>query len=1091
MNMIAENLSICVSEREMLIGELDRCPCTMAYDSAKLLREMNDPDFAKIREFCLIMSFRFGAVSFSNYSKGDMKFKERVFPHRVGLSITSLDLVCVIEDKEYFSQLCDEYAIRVCLLLCLEVIFMGKLMVKEVDDTLMRLVESLEAWNAFPWGEHICMQLYDEIMNVVDNHKSEHLEGLHKSRKYVPTYTLGGFVWSFKVCILESFEMGNHWWNKLSEAIPREDFILEKEFMRRLLEEERLLLEEERLFKEKKRVRLEDQRRLKLKQECELQVKKRWGEDYRKRSYTFINSDHMKQAMPRCAPKKRSGSVGRSTIFRSAKIWTYILVNPANFDHIDLWVDYMWHVRPHNASWAMVSSYLVQLLLQNSKPLWYVNGEMYPIAWTEADKSGVVTLYDSGGLYDLELKDWYIETRDYLKLLNVFDKKGIEKSTYHVTFKIAERVPKQGVSLVTVGFGCWDKSLLDVVGIIVAQVYVNIALIKWDTMSMDDLYNNLKVYELEVTWMYSSSSSTQNMAFVSCLNNNTSNTNGVVNTAQAVNTAHGVSTTSTQVNDAYFTNIDNLNDMEEMDLRWKMAMLTMRARRVIRQRKGLIMHAWLSHLQVLTQSSTPYTGNFMPPTPDLSFTGLDEFVNKHIVENCKAKSSKEEPKFWSTAMAKTINGKAHLHAEVDGKKIIVTESPVRRDLRLADEEGIDCLPDSTIFEQGALMGKPIRKDTQVPQPSGPTEYVADEVVHKELGDSLVRVATTASSLEEEQDNGGSLRCQETIWDTIAQNRFESIYKHFNDSLLTRGNTLRSNEDSLKLDELMTLCTTLQNKVLDLKKTTTTQRNEIASLKRRVKKLEKKNKSRTHRLKRLYKVGLTARVESFGNEESLGEDASKQERRINAIDVFVAWKDENVVEDVVDVAQVSTTATTVTITTEEITLAQALEALKTSKPKVKWIVFQEPAKIDVDHRLDEKLQAQEQEELFDAEKATLFLQLLEKKRKHFVAKRAEEKRNKPPTKAHQRKITRTYLKNMEGYKLKYLKLKEFDSIQEMFDIAFKMVNTFEYFRTELVKGKEKRAGEELAQKITKKQKVEDDKEKAELKQLMETILDEKK
>ncbi|GKE94930.1 hypothetical protein Tco_1579785, partial [Tanacetum coccineum] len=40
----------------------------------------------------------------------------------------------------------------------------------------------------------------------------------------------------------------------------------------------------------------------------------------------------------------------------------------------------------------------------------------------------------------------------------------------------------------------------------------------------------------------------------------------------------------------------------------------------------------------------PYTGNVMPPTPDLSFTGLDEFVNKLVVENCKAISSKEEPK---------------------------------------------------------------------------------------------------------------------------------------------------------------------------------------------------------------------------------------------------------------------------------------------------------------------------------------------------------------------------------------------------------------------------------------------------------------
>nr|GFA74079.1 hypothetical protein [Tanacetum cinerariifolium] len=64
---------------------------------------------------------------------------------------------------------------------------------------------------------------------------------------------------------------------------------------------------------------------------------------------------------------------------------------------------------------------------------------------------------------------------------------------------------------------------------------------------------------------------------------------------------------------------------------------------------------------------------------------------------------------------------------------------------------------------------------------------------------------------------------------------------------------------------------------------TTQHNEIAIWKRRVKKLEYKNRSRTYRLKRLYKVGLTARVESSDDEESLGEDASKQGRRIDVID----------------------------------------------------------------------------------------------------------------------------------------------------------------------------------------------------------------
>nr|GEZ68163.1 hypothetical protein [Tanacetum cinerariifolium] len=145
-----------------------------------------------------------------------------------------------------------------------------------------------------------------------------------------------------------------------------------------------------------------------------------------------------------------------------------------------------------------------------------------------------------------------------------------------------------------------------------------------------------------------------------------------------------------------------------------------------------------------------------------------------------------------------------------------------------------------------------------------------EAVHKELGDRLVRVATTASSLEAEQDSGGGPRCQEALRDTIAQTRFENVSKYSNDLLLTK----------------------------------TTQSNEIASLKRRVKKLEKRNRSRTHKLKRLYKVGLTARVESSDDEESLGEAASKQKRRIDVINpnkdiTIVSVQDNAVMFDVND------------------------------------------------------------------------------------------------------------------------------------------------------------------------------------------------
>ncbi|GKB72280.1 hypothetical protein Tco_0933692 [Tanacetum coccineum] len=79
--------------------------------------------------------------------------------------------------------------------------------------------------------------------------------------------------------------------------------------------------------------------------------------------------------------------------------------------------------------------------------------------------------------------------------------------------------------------------------------------------------------------------------------------------------------------------------------------------------------------------------------------------------------------------------------------------------------------------------------------------------------------------------------------------------------------------------------------------------------------------------------------------------------------------------------------------------------------------------------------------------------------------------------------------MEGKKLKDLKNKSFDSIQKMFDRAFKRVNTFVDFRTYLVKGSSKRAGEDLEQESTKKQKVDEDKDIAELQSLMEVIPDE--
>ncbi|GJW17673.1 putative ribonuclease H-like domain-containing protein [Tanacetum coccineum] len=60
--------------------------------------------------------------------------------------------------------------------------------------------------------------------------------------------------------------------------------------------------------------------------------------------------------------------------------------------------------------------------------------------------------------------------------------------------------------------------------------------------------------------------------------------------------------------------------------------------------------------------------------------------------------------FWATAKVQTVNGVRQLHALVDKKKVIITESSIRSDLHLVDAEGTDCLPIATIFEELARMG---------------------------------------------------------------------------------------------------------------------------------------------------------------------------------------------------------------------------------------------------------------------------------------------------------------------------------------------------------------------------------------------------
>ncbi|GJZ11638.1 hypothetical protein Tco_0546397 [Tanacetum coccineum] len=571
------------------------------------------------------------------------------------------------------------------------------------------------------------------------------------------------------------------------------------------------------------------------------------------------------------------------------------------------------------------------------------------------------------------------------------------------------------------------------------------------------------------------------------------------------------------------------------------------------------------------------------PVESEGFEQIVDFLNGHTIKYALTVNptiyTSCIKQFWATVKVKTINGEVQLQALVDGKKIIVTEASVRCDLQLNDEEGTNCLPNTTIFEELTRMGyeklshkltfykaffspqwkflihtilqylsakttawnefsstmasaiiylatnqkfnflkyifesmvknlenvsgkflmysrfvqvfldkqlkgmsshkriyvtpsltkkifrnmkrvgksfsgrdTPLfptmmvqaqqeqgegsamptdpqhtptiiqpstsqpqmkqrsrrlkRKDTEIPQSSVPSDNVADEAVNEEMDDSLVRAATTATGLDVEQDRGNINKTQ------------SKATPNESSSLGTSSgvvNTPQSNEDRLKLNELMEFCTKLQQIVLYLENTKTAQAQEITSLKLRVKKLEKKGGSRTHKLKRLYKVGRSARVISC-DEASLGDqgDASKQGRKIDVIDKDAEitliretqgrYGDEEMFDTgVLDgdevLAELEVTIKDVNLSVDKVTLAQALAALKTvnTRPKAKGLVIhkeeqattptvssqqqshvkaqdkgkgimvEEPVKkkkkdqISLDEELDFKLQAKEEEE----------------------------------------------------------------------------------------------------------------------------------
>ncbi|GKE00216.1 hypothetical protein Tco_1388199, partial [Tanacetum coccineum] len=357
-----------------------------------------------------------------------------------------------------------------------------------------------------------------------------------------------------------------------------------------------------------------------------------------------------------------------------------------------------------------------------------------------------------------------------------------------------------------------------------------------------------------------------------------------------------------------------------------------------------------------------------------------------------------------TATARTLdNGEIELTATIDGKVKIVNEASGEGSTHPVESYHT---PTSALSTSQPLISptsrRKNRQESVVPQPKSPTQTpVADKASSIGVDVRYGGATTIVIGLEEGQGSGN---IDKTL--TMPQ-----------DSPLLRVNTLRSDEGSMTLQELMVLCTTLSKKVeilkTDLTQTKLTYDAVYTKLIKKVKKLE--NKVKSNQARRRARIIIQGRHE-HDMEFDFDLDAAK--------DVSTA-KPVSTASAAVTIASVAVSTAKTKQEQERlgyeaaIRLQAKLEEEErqriakvhkaTSSFNVKeWEDIQ--ARVEADEELAQKLQAEEREMYTEAEQARMLVELINQRKRYFAAQRAKERRNKPPTQAQQRTYMSNYIKH---------------------------------------------------------------------------------
>ncbi|GJW45372.1 hypothetical protein Tco_0074171 [Tanacetum coccineum] len=416
--------------------------------------------------------------------------------------------------------------------------------------------------------------------------------------------------------------------------------------------------------------------------------------------------------------------------------------------------------------------------------------------------------------------------------------------------------------------------------------------------------------------------------------------------------------------------------------------------------------------------------------------------------------------FWASAKAKTVNSERQLQALIDKKKVIIMETSIRSDLYLEDAGGTDCFPTTTIFKELARMGRNSPggnrgrtlllseghyKDDSVPTPfNDPPLSGEDSMQLSELMLLCTNLQKQVLDLEKEKDaqakeiaglkkrdkeslgaqedaskqgrivdetqgrsddaemfDTDDLHGDEVIMDMAVGEKQEKSAKvdqrevgtavEDSDAPTIPVSTADEGVTAAKIDEItpisapttvideLTLAQTLieikaaKPKVVTTAATTTTIRPKARGV------VQEPSEFRTTTSSS--QASQPSKIKDKGKAIMIEPEVPLKRKDQVALD-----------EDLARNLQAQLEAEFI----EEERLARKKEEEANIALIESWDNTQ--AMMEADFKLAQRLQTEEQGEITIEERSRLFVELMNKRKKHFAMLRAEEKRRKPPTKA---------------------------------------------------------------------------------------------